>query len=113
MAEVFADDIYLDYSGTEEKPESKILSPKINLQPNPCTNSTNFVLTLPEGTEFNIDIFDALGREIRTMNAVSSGNQDFINWDRKNNHGLAVSTGVYLYRFTSNAINQTGKIVVR
>lgn len=63
--------------------------------------------------EYRITLFDVLGRRVRTLNGVASGNLESIKWDRRDDKGGVVDAGVYFYRFESRTIKTSGKIVVK
>lgn len=97
----------------EENNTKKISSAKVCATPNPCTGETKFSFNLPEGTEYSIRIFDILGRQIRILNDVSKRDNEPVKWNLRDDQGVRVSAGVYLYRIESPLINTTGKVVVR
>jgi hypothetical protein len=83
------------------------------VSPNPCVTSTAFTFALPVDSEYQIDIYDVVGRHVWTFSGISEGSKESAQWDRKNKSGSLVGAGVYFYRFESRTINTTGKIVVR
>jgi len=98
--------------GVKEHEDDVIATQKIYPAPNPCTNGTEFSFQLPTGVEYHIDIFDITGRLIRTVTGTASGATESVRWNCDNRIGDKVSSGVYLYRFVSEATNTTGKIIV-
>ena len=85
----------------------------VTTAPNPCVSGTNFSFSLPAGVEYGINIFDVTGRHVKTLSGLSSGNQEVVAWNLKDDRGFVVGAGVYLFRFESNVVNTNGKIVVR
>lgn len=81
--------------------------------PNPCASHTSFQFELPISSSYRIDIYDVSGRCVKTINGVASGNAESVRWSLKDHTGSRVSSGVYCYRFISEAANTTGKIIVR
>jgi hypothetical protein len=65
------------------------------------------------GIAYSITIFDVLGRPMRTLNGLSSGNIESVKWDRRDERDIRVNAGIYIYQFESNHTSTTGKIVVR
>ncbi len=102
-----------ELTGIEEEQSEVIVSEKVTVMPNPCLTSTAFTFTLSAGSEYQIDIYDVLGRHIRTLKGVSSGNQGSVTWNRKDDAGSRVGSGVYLYKFESDIINTSGKVIVK
>jgi hypothetical protein len=99
----------LNLSGIEENNETPRVSYKVNVAPNPCVNQARFAFTLPNNTEYRISIFDISGREIKTLNGIASGKNEFVTCNLVNE----VNSGVYFYRFESNTANTSGKIIVK
>jgi len=99
--------------GVEEEHNEKVSLQTVTALPNPCSKGINFKFQMPRGIGYRIDIFDVSGRLIRTLNGVSSGNQESIWWNRRNSGGVIVGAGIYFYRLKSGKINTSGKIVVR
>ncbi len=97
----------------EEEKSEEIISEKVTVIPNPCVTSTAFMFSLSAGEDYQINIYDVLGRHLRTLQGISAGGMESAQWDRKNTKGSLVGAGVYFYRFESKTINTSGKIVVR
>jgi len=81
----------------------------VNVFPNPCQNQTRFELSLPNGTDYKIGIFDISGREIKTLNGVMTGMKQIINCDFPN----TIKSGIYFYRLESKKHNSNGKIIIQ
>jgi len=99
--------------GVEEEIGGKIPRLVINPIPNPCIDGTKFNFNLSKGIEYRIEIFDVTGRKIKTLSGTASGSHESINWNRRDDKGALVGSGVYLYRFESKEIKATGKIAVK
>ncbi len=97
----------------EEEKSEEIISEKVTVVPNPCVMSTAFMFSLPSGEDYSINIYDVLGRHVRTLHSFATGGGESAQWDLKNNKGSPVGAGVYFYRFESKTISKSGKIVVR
>lgn len=102
----------LELIGIEEAGSESSLRP-VKPAPNPCVDGTRFMFTLPSGTEYEIDFFDISGRRIIAIKGITSQNEESVRWNLKDDNGVRVSSGVYFYRFVSNKINTTGKLIVR
>ncbi len=111
----YVDDVQVPTEiGIEEHRSSPTLqSTFLMVSPNPCVTSIAFTFVLPAESKYQIDIYDVVGRHIRTLHGISAGRKESAHWDRKNKSGSLVGAGVYFYRFESRTINTTGKIVVR
>ncbi|GEM_PF-5035221 len=67
--------------------------------PNPFNAQTTIVYQTPESGNVRLDIYDILGRRIKTLvNGFSSIGPHRVIWDGTNNNGETVSTGIYFYR---------------
>ncbi len=68
--------------------------------PNPFNPATSIRFGLERATTVSLDIYDILGREVRTMldqKSLSAGEHEVV-WDGLDDLGLPVSSGVYFYR---------------
>jgi hypothetical protein len=99
--------------GIAEYENTNIFTKNITPSPNPCVSGTRFSFTLPNAQSYTIDIYDITGRKIRAVSGVAAGSEQTTEWDLRNDKGLRVSSGVYLYHFRSNEVYATGKVVVR
>ena len=81
--------------------------------PNPFNPTTNISYHLPQGGDVRICIYDVEGRMI---NEVLSERQEAgdhtINWNGKNNDGVSVASGMYLYRVHFNNSVITKKMIL-
>jgi hypothetical protein len=86
---------------------------RMDVYPNPCRDFTNLSFKLNEPEHVKLDIFDVNGRTIKTLvdQPLSSGLQT-IRWDLLSNNHTRVSNGIYFYRFTSNKVTLTGRLVI-
>ena len=71
--------------------------------PNPFNSNTALGFLLPDDADVELNIFDMLGNKIRS---VVNGNQAAgwyrVIWDGKDNRGINVASGIYIYRLTVN-----------
>ncbi len=74
--------------------------------PNPFNPATTITFTLPSRAEVSLDIYDILGRKIRTLAGESmEAGEHTINWDGQDNSGHPAASGIYFYRLkTGNFI---------
>jgi hypothetical protein len=70
--------------------------------PNPFNPDTQFDISLPGFGRVRVDIFNALGQQIRVLldERLASGTYA-IRWDGRDNTGSLVQSGTYFYRLTS------------
>lgn len=81
--------------------------------PNPFNLETVISFVTPKQDQVTINIYDAVGRHIRTLydGEVSIG-QHNIKWDGKNDRGSVVNSGIYIYQFKSSSNNILKKMML-
>ncbi|MCH7938800.1 MAG: fibronectin type III domain-containing protein [Candidatus Marinimicrobia bacterium] len=81
--------------------------------PNPFNPSTMIRFDLPEASRVQLIIYDAMGREVRTLlwGEQSAGYQS-VNWDGADDRGQPVSSGIYFYRLQAESYSETMKMVL-
>ncbi len=91
-------------------------SPEISTSnyPNPFTESTLIDLDIGIGDFYQISIFNTKGVLVKTLESIflGVGNHNFT-WDRRNESGNRVSSGVYYCIINSNRSKNTLKLIVR
>lgn len=72
--------------------------------PNPFRDATAIRLTLSSASDVRLEIFDVLGKKVRTLvrDGLSAGDQA-ITWDGKDDADRAVASGVYRVRMVEPA----------
>ncbi|MBK8552209.1 MAG: T9SS type A sorting domain-containing protein [Ignavibacteria bacterium] len=82
--------------------------------PNPFNPSTIINYNLPKSSSISLKVYDMLGNEIKTL--VSNPNQNAgsynVEWDGKDERGVAASSGVYFYKLISADFNKTMKMIL-
>ena len=85
----------------------------MNNYPNPFNPSTTIKYFLPNRTEIQLTVFDHLGREVKQLeHKFQEPGIHYINWDGRNNYGINVSSGIYIYQITYDGTTQTGKMLL-
>jgi hypothetical protein len=87
--------------------------------PNPFNPSTTITFELPEEAVVTIEIYDIMGRKLRTLLDVNkpAGYYRTV-WDARDDVGREVSTGMYIYRFNAapagdrKPFNKSGKLIL-
>jgi hypothetical protein len=81
--------------------------------PNPFNPSTTIEFSLPRNQQVTLTIYNVLGRPVRELiDAQMTRGEHSVIWDGKTDDGSAVASGVYLYRLTTRAINETRKMLL-
>jgi len=97
--------------------KKEIQLPKIiNLDqnyPNPFNPITTLRYDLPEDGLVSINIYDLMGRSIKSLvNSNQSAGYHSIQWNATNNLGEPVSAGMYFYMIQAGQFRQTKKMVL-
>ena len=99
-----------DETGGRERPSEFDLSQNY---PNPFNPSTKIEFTLAKSGFVTLQIYDTLGRKVRTLvsEELSSGYKSVI-WDGKNEDGEAVASGVYFYQLKVGDFSEPKKMLL-
>jgi hypothetical protein len=82
--------------------------------PNPFNPVTKITIELPKEVYIHIDIFDILGRKVKTLvngKLIEEGYHQF-EWDGTNTSGHSVATGIYFLNFRSPDYTKTIKMML-
>jgi len=80
--------------------------------PNPFNNFTTIKFELPLTEQVSLEIYNLLGQKLRTLrNRKMKNGVHSVKWDGRNENGDLVSSGVYVYKFSTAAFTQTNKLV--
>ena len=81
--------------------------------PNPFNPMTKIMYYLPKKSKISLTVYDALGREIRSLD---KGQKDYgyhtLEWDSKDNYGNKVGAGIYLYQLLTEGYIKNNKMVL-
>ena len=81
--------------------------------PNPFNPSTNIQFTIPQPGNVKIDIYNINGELVSSLtNKDYSIGTHSVTWNGKDNSGNNVSSGIYLYRMTSNNFAQSNRMLL-
>ena len=99
-----------DETGSEERPSEFELSQNY---PNPFNPTTKIEFTLAKSGFVTLQIYDTLGRKVRTLvsEELSSGYKSVI-WDGKNEDGNDVASGVYFYQLKVGDFSEPKKMLL-
>jgi hypothetical protein len=81
--------------------------------PNPFNPTTTFTLEIPERVEVTFEIYNILGKKIKTLyrGTMEKGIR-YLTWDARDDAGNEVPAGIYFYQVrTSDGKIRTGKMV--
>lgn len=94
---------HFELNGAEKEAEVKSGKPSIfsfiGNFPNPFNPSTSIRFSLASPGRVDLEIFNSIGQKVRTLISESrpAGTHNVV-WDGKNDHGMPVSSGVYIAR---------------
>ncbi len=81
--------------------------------PNPFNSATIIRYYLPVESNVKLIIYDLLGNKVRTLvEQMQSARDHSVIWDGRNDFGVVLSSGVYLYSLSANRFVQTRKIIL-
>jgi hypothetical protein len=81
--------------------------------PNPFNPTTTISFTLPETGQANLSIYSVSGQKVRELvSGILTAGKRSVVWDGRDQHGAAVSGGVYLYRMQSGSHFITSKMLL-
>jgi hypothetical protein len=81
--------------------------------PNPFNPSTSILFSLEERGQANLEIYDIMGRKVRTLvsSVLDAGEHELV-WDGKDSFGNDAASGIYLYRLESNGSSQVRRMTL-
>ena len=82
--------------------------------PNPFNPSTNIQFTLVKTEKVKLEVYDVLGRKVKTLyNDIALAGLNTVKWNGRNNHNIQMSSGIYFYRLeTESGFIKTMKMVL-
>ena len=76
--------------------------------PNPFNPTTTIKYQLPQQSEVTLSIYNVLGQKVRTLlNANLEAGYHSVEWDGRNDVGVQVASGVYIYRFQARQVGSS------
>ncbi len=81
--------------------------------PNPFNPNTTITFEILENSDIKLNIYDLNGHLVRElMNGFKSAGTHSCTWNGKDENGITVSNGIYLYRFSSESFSLTRKMIL-
>ncbi len=111
----FVDDVTV-MGGPDSNPNDVVPVIETALQgnyPNPFNPETNIRFSLKEATPVAIEIYNVKGQLVKTLfNGVKDSGNHALVWNGTDNHGRAVSSGVYYYKMNAGKYSSTKKMIM-
>ncbi len=81
--------------------------------PNPFNPTTTISYSLPDAGNVRLVVYDLLGRNVRTLvdDYQTKGLQEIM-WDARDDAGVKVSTGIYIYRIETENFTESRKMIL-
>jgi hypothetical protein len=82
--------------------------------PNPFNPTTTIEFTLPEQGIVKVEVYDILGSKVSTLidnQELSAGLKRLV-WNGKNDKGIQMVTGTYIYRISSGKFSVSNKMML-
>ncbi len=81
--------------------------------PNPFNPTTIIKYTLPKELNVTLKLYNMRGQEVKTLVSKKqlAGNY-VVEWNGRDNNGIAVSTGIYFYRIEAGKFTKTNKMLL-
>jgi hypothetical protein len=81
--------------------------------PNPFNPLTEIQFDLPATTHVTLEVFDILGRKVTSLlDAAQEAGSHYVVWDSRDQNGLPVSSGMYIYRLKASGTSVANKMLL-
>lgn len=81
--------------------------------PNPFNPTTIIKYSLPKEVDVTLKLFNMRGQEVKTLVSKKQLAGIYaVEWDGRDNSGIAVSTGIYFYRIQAGKFTRTNKMLL-
>ncbi len=81
--------------------------------PNPFNPETRIEFSLPRASHVTIEVYNTLGQKVRSLvSGRLSAGYKAVTWDSKDDRGVKVSSGIYLYRIVADDFIESKKMIL-
>ncbi|HFE64015.1 MAG TPA: T9SS type A sorting domain-containing protein, partial [Caldithrix sp.] len=81
--------------------------------PNPFNPTTSIDYQIPKAGQITLDIYDMLGQRVRRlMDGWHESGYYSAEWDGRDDAGLPVASGIYIYRFRAGGYQAARKMIL-
>ena len=96
--------------GIAQPKNSELLSQNL---PNPVKGKTQIFYNLPDERQVSIKIYNISGQLVKTLvSSVQKAGIHNVGWDARDDRGLAVANGTYVYRLNAGDLSATKKLII-
>jgi hypothetical protein len=81
-------------------------------EPNPFTENTRFVFSLPEEGLVRFEVYDMLGNKVTSFEEVFQAGKNSYDWNVNNLNGTKLSGGTYFYKMSCGKYAGVGKMLL-
>lgn len=82
--------------------------------PNPFNPNTNIKFALPKTGPVQLVIYNILGQPVKTLiNGQLSAGEHCVPWDARDENGIQVASGIYLYKISADGLVETKKMLLQ
>jgi hypothetical protein len=113
LAVKFTTDAPDSFESNEDNVAADLLISNLQNSPNPFNPETTISFQLSKQAEVSVEIYNTKGQLVRTLLSgnLSKGKQT-VAWNGKDNSGLSVGSGIYLYKVKSGTYTSTRKMML-
>jgi hypothetical protein len=85
----------------------------VRARPNPFRNGTAVAYNLPLPRDVSVRVYDAAGREVRTLfNGSAAAGEHLVQWNGRDNRNRAVTPGIYFVRCMTREATVNSKLIL-
>jgi hypothetical protein len=106
----FSNFVTVTTSGVTPPPTTPDATVLRSAYPNPFNSNTNIEMDVKTGETATLTIYNVLGQEVKTY--VRQAGSHKITWNRTDDNGSVVGSGIYFYKLSSPSQNITKKMVI-
>jgi hypothetical protein len=85
---------------------------RIDVYPNPTQGNTFIDVKLDEPSGITVNIANAHGQPVRSIQSPTAANSHQLSWDGRDNHGNQLPEGIYIIKVFSGNVSGQTKIIV-
>jgi hypothetical protein len=101
--------LYNGNGGSSTVPNTYSLSQN---SPNPFNPTTTIHASMAEAGEYTLTVFNIMGERVRQYRGWHAAGPLAITWDARNDNGVQLPSGIYLYRFQAGSFSQTKQMIL-